>query len=193
MHVWYDMHLHWSLLWVSFHMHWSFLTCHIYVYVYLFNMYVCNICVNMYVYIYMRVRYDIHVHWSLFWSFFHVHWCFSTCHINICICSHMYVCNVCINMYINWYLCMIWYTHVLVSFVSLFSRALVFFWHVEACISNHCAFKFAMSHIPYEWVMSYMNGPCPIWISHVPYEWVMSHMNESCPICRSDGNNGIGA
>jgi len=51
--------------------------------------------------------------------------------------------------------------------------------------------------VPYEWVMSHMNGsclvwmcqgtyervispmnePCPIWMGHVPYEWVMSHMN----------------
>jgi len=47
-----------------------------------------------------------------------------------------------------------------------------------------------MSHVTYEWVMSYMNELCRIWVrmSHVTYvneschkyEWVMSHINESC-------------
>jgi len=37
-----------------------------------------------------------------------------------------------------------------------------------------------MSHVSYEWVMSYINESCLIWMSHVSYEWVMAHMNESC-------------
>jgi len=36
-----------------------------------------------------------------------------------------------------------------------------------------------MSHVPYEWVMSYVNALCPISRSHVPYEGVMTHMNGS--------------
>ena len=32
-----------------------------------------------------------------------------------------------------------------------------------------------MSHVTYEWVISYMNESCYVWMSHVSYGWVMSH------------------
>ena len=39
-----------------------------------------------------------------------------------------------------------------------------------------------MSHVTYEWVMSYMNESCHIWMSHGTCEWVMSHIAASCHI-----------
>ena len=39
-----------------------------------------------------------------------------------------------------------------------------------------------MSHVSYEWVVSYVNESFLIWISHVSYSRVMSHIHESCLI-----------
>ena len=47
-----------------------------------------------------------------------------------------------------------------------------------------------MSHTTYEWVMSIMNESCHIWMSHTTYEWVMSHMNESCHIS-TENTSGV--
>jgi len=56
--------------------------------------------------------------------------------------------------------------------------------HEQWCLWSAQARRW-MSHVTYEWGISYMHESCHIWMSHVTYEWVMSHMNESCHIWMS--------
>ena len=57
-------------------------------------------------------------------------------------------------------------------------------------VKNHVKYSWIVSHtwishVTYEWVMSWMNTSCQICTRHFKYAWVTSHMHEPCHICMS--------
>jgi len=77
-------------------------------------------------------------------------------------------------------------------------------WRIDQMTSQGHSELMPASRHTYEWVMSYINASCLVWMSHVArmnescqghselmpaschtYEWVMSHINESCLVWMS--------